>query len=138
MVRARAVLGWRAEVRACPSALTAGALQWVLAFELFIPLVLFFILLGLRQKKPTISVKEGEGRRAPAPGPRARCRHSPGSPVLSLPRMVARRSVCMQCVSEHCPLAGPSAVPARAHSLPRSPRGGGREGVCGAGCLLSS
>ncbi|XP_040091692.1 uncharacterized protein LOC120859778, partial [Oryx dammah] len=32
--------------------------QWVLAFELFIPLVLFFILLGLRQKKPTISVKE--------------------------------------------------------------------------------
>ncbi|XP_054980053.1 ATP-binding cassette sub-family A member 2 isoform X2 [Sorex araneus] len=31
---------------------------WVLAFELFIPLVLFFILLGLRQKKPTISVKE--------------------------------------------------------------------------------
>ncbi|XP_077823053.1 ATP-binding cassette sub-family A member 2 isoform X3 [Macaca mulatta] len=33
---------------------------WVLAFEIFIPLVLFFILLGLRQKKPTISVKEGE------------------------------------------------------------------------------
>ncbi|XP_026960037.1 ATP-binding cassette sub-family A member 2 isoform X4 [Sagmatias obliquidens] len=31
---------------------------WVLAFEIFIPLVLFFILLGLRQKKPTISVKE--------------------------------------------------------------------------------
>uniref|UniRef100_A0A672YJU7 Uncharacterized protein n=1 Tax=Sphaeramia orbicularis TaxID=375764 RepID=A0A672YJU7_9TELE len=25
---------------------------WVLAFEIFIPLVLFFILLGLRQKKP--------------------------------------------------------------------------------------
>lgn len=38
-------------------------LQWVLAFEIFIPLVLFFILLGLRQKKPTISVKEGEGLR---------------------------------------------------------------------------
>lgn len=35
--------------------------QWVLAFEICIPLVLFFILLGLRQKKPTISVKEGEG-----------------------------------------------------------------------------
>lgn len=34
--------------------------QWVLAFEIFIPLVLFFILLGLRQKKPTIPVKEGE------------------------------------------------------------------------------
>lgn len=32
-----------------------------MAFEIFIPLVLFFILLGLRQKKPTISVKEGEG-----------------------------------------------------------------------------
>ncbi|XP_048669373.1 ATP-binding cassette sub-family A member 2 [Marmota marmota marmota] len=32
--------------------------EWVLAFEIFIPLVLFFILLGLRQKKPTISVKE--------------------------------------------------------------------------------
>uniref|UniRef100_H3CEJ3 ATP-binding cassette sub-family A member 2 n=1 Tax=Tetraodon nigroviridis TaxID=99883 RepID=H3CEJ3_TETNG len=32
---------------------------WVLAFEIFIPLVLFFILLGLRQKKPAISVKEG-------------------------------------------------------------------------------
>lgn len=31
---------------------------WVLAFEIFIPLVLFFILLGLRQKKPTIRVKE--------------------------------------------------------------------------------
>ncbi|XP_042333674.1 ATP-binding cassette sub-family A member 2 isoform X3 [Sceloporus undulatus] len=30
----------------------------VLAFEIFIPLVLFFILLGLRQKKPTIPVKE--------------------------------------------------------------------------------
>lgn len=42
--------------------------QWVLAFEIFIPLVLFFILLGLRQKKPTISVKEGEG---PWGGPRA-------------------------------------------------------------------
>ncbi|XP_012576614.1 PREDICTED: ATP-binding cassette sub-family A member 2, partial [Condylura cristata] len=36
----------------------ARPLQWVLAFEIFIPLVLFFILLGLRQKKPTISVKE--------------------------------------------------------------------------------
>ncbi|KAL6465279.1 hypothetical protein MHYP_G00254120 [Metynnis hypsauchen] len=32
--------------------------QWVLAFEIFIPLVLFFILLGLRQKKPAIPVKE--------------------------------------------------------------------------------
>ncbi|XP_044162592.1 ATP-binding cassette sub-family A member 2 isoform X1 [Bufo gargarizans] len=31
---------------------------WVLAFEIFIPLVLFFILLGLRQKKPTIRMKE--------------------------------------------------------------------------------
>ncbi|XP_032055957.1 ATP-binding cassette sub-family A member 2 isoform X5 [Aythya fuligula] len=31
---------------------------WVLTFEIFIPLVLFFILLGLRQKKPTIPVKE--------------------------------------------------------------------------------
>lgn len=38
----------------------AHSFQWVLAFEIFIPLVLFFILLGLRQKKPTISVKEGE------------------------------------------------------------------------------
>uniref|UniRef100_A0A3Q1GNW5 Uncharacterized protein n=1 Tax=Acanthochromis polyacanthus TaxID=80966 RepID=A0A3Q1GNW5_9TELE len=32
--------------------------SWVLAFEIFIPLVLFFILLGLRQKKPAIPVKE--------------------------------------------------------------------------------
>lgn len=40
---------------------SAPLFQWVLAFEIFIPLVLFFILLGLRQKKPTISVKEGEG-----------------------------------------------------------------------------
>lgn len=39
---------------------SARPFQWVLAFEIFIPLVLFFILLGLRQKKPTISVKEGE------------------------------------------------------------------------------
>lgn len=39
--------------------------QWVLAFEIFIPLVLFFILLGLRQKKPSISVKEGEVQAEP-------------------------------------------------------------------------
>uniref|UniRef100_A0A452FWN9 ATP binding cassette subfamily A member 2 n=1 Tax=Capra hircus TaxID=9925 RepID=A0A452FWN9_CAPHI len=38
---------------------------WVLAFEIFIPLVLFFILLGLRQKKPTISVKEAFYTAAP-------------------------------------------------------------------------
>ncbi|XP_015427825.1 PREDICTED: ATP-binding cassette sub-family A member 2 [Myotis davidii] len=44
---------WWGGLTPCPS-------QWVLAFEIFIPLVLFFILLGLRQKKPTISVKEGE------------------------------------------------------------------------------
>lgn len=31
----------------------------MLAFEIFIPLVLFFILLGLRQKKPAMPVKEG-------------------------------------------------------------------------------
>uniref|UniRef100_A0A8C5TRP1 ATP-binding cassette sub-family A member 2 n=1 Tax=Malurus cyaneus samueli TaxID=2593467 RepID=A0A8C5TRP1_9PASS len=39
--------------------------QWVLAFEIFIPLVLFFILLGLRQKKPTIPVKEAFYTAAP-------------------------------------------------------------------------
>ena len=44
---------------------SARPFQWVLAFEIFIPLVLFFILLGLRQKKPTISVKEGEGLLGP-------------------------------------------------------------------------
>uniref|UniRef100_A0A4W3GYW1 ATP-binding cassette sub-family A member 2 n=1 Tax=Callorhinchus milii TaxID=7868 RepID=A0A4W3GYW1_CALMI len=38
---------------------------WVLAFEIFIPLVLFFILLGLRQKKPTIPVKEAFYSAAP-------------------------------------------------------------------------
>ncbi|KAF1416231.1 ATP-binding cassette sub-family A member 2, partial [Spheniscus humboldti] len=38
---------------------------WVLAFEIFIPLVLFFILLGLRQKKPTIPVKEAFYTAAP-------------------------------------------------------------------------
>ncbi|XP_075435187.1 ATP-binding cassette sub-family A member 2 [Ascaphus truei] len=38
---------------------------WVLAFEIFIPLVLFFILLGLRQKKPTIHVKEAFYTAAP-------------------------------------------------------------------------
>lgn len=43
----------------------AQPFQWVLAFEIFIPLVLFFILLGLRQKKPTISVKEGEVQARP-------------------------------------------------------------------------
>uniref|UniRef100_A0A671VTW9 ATP-binding cassette sub-family A member 2 n=1 Tax=Sparus aurata TaxID=8175 RepID=A0A671VTW9_SPAAU len=41
------------------------ALQWVLAFEIFIPLVLFFILLGLRQKKPAIPVKEAFYSAAP-------------------------------------------------------------------------
>uniref|UniRef100_A0AAY4B7W4 ABC-2 type transporter transmembrane domain-containing protein n=1 Tax=Denticeps clupeoides TaxID=299321 RepID=A0AAY4B7W4_9TELE len=39
--------------------------QWVLAFEIFIPLVLFFILLGLRQKKPAIPVKEAYYSAAP-------------------------------------------------------------------------
>uniref|UniRef100_A0A671KWK4 ATP-binding cassette sub-family A member 2 n=1 Tax=Sinocyclocheilus anshuiensis TaxID=1608454 RepID=A0A671KWK4_9TELE len=38
---------------------------WVLAFEIFIPLVLFFILLGLRQKKPAIPVKEAFYTTAP-------------------------------------------------------------------------
>lgn len=42
------------------SKLFPSPLQWVLSFEIFIPLVLFFILLGLRQKKPTIAVKEGK------------------------------------------------------------------------------
>ncbi|AWP06485.1 putative ATP-binding cassette sub-family A member 2 [Scophthalmus maximus] len=40
-------------------------IQWVLAFEIFIPLVLFFILLGLRQKKPAIPVKEAFYSAAP-------------------------------------------------------------------------
>lgn len=34
-----------------------------MAFEIFIPLVLFFILLGLRQKKPAMAVKEGRVER---------------------------------------------------------------------------
>uniref|UniRef100_A0A8C5ESK9 ATP-binding cassette, sub-family A (ABC1), member 2 n=1 Tax=Gouania willdenowi TaxID=441366 RepID=A0A8C5ESK9_GOUWI len=38
---------------------------WVLAFEIFIPLVLFFILLGLRQKKPALPVKEAFYSSAP-------------------------------------------------------------------------
>uniref|UniRef100_A0A2K6FXD3 ATP-binding cassette sub-family A member 2 n=1 Tax=Propithecus coquereli TaxID=379532 RepID=A0A2K6FXD3_PROCO len=46
-------------------ALALRASPWVLAFEIFIPLVLFFILLGLRQKKPTISVKEAFYTAAP-------------------------------------------------------------------------
>uniref|UniRef100_A0A8C0VPI6 ATP binding cassette subfamily A member 2 n=1 Tax=Cyanistes caeruleus TaxID=156563 RepID=A0A8C0VPI6_CYACU len=49
--------------RPVPSALCHP--QWVLAFEIFIPLVLFFILLGLRQKKPTIPVKEAFYTAAP-------------------------------------------------------------------------
>ncbi|KAL0979073.1 hypothetical protein UPYG_G00180180 [Umbra pygmaea] len=40
-------------------------MSWVLAFEIFIPLVLFFILLGLRQKKPAIPVKEAFYSAAP-------------------------------------------------------------------------
>uniref|UniRef100_A0A2K6CSK9 ATP-binding cassette sub-family A member 2 n=1 Tax=Macaca nemestrina TaxID=9545 RepID=A0A2K6CSK9_MACNE len=47
------------------AALPPLQLGWVLAFEIFIPLVLFFILLGLRQKKPTISVKEAFYTAAP-------------------------------------------------------------------------
>uniref|UniRef100_A0A8C8Z650 ABC-2 type transporter transmembrane domain-containing protein n=1 Tax=Prolemur simus TaxID=1328070 RepID=A0A8C8Z650_PROSS len=55
--------GWQV----CPVGLclTGCHFQWVLAFEIFIPLVLFFILLGLRQKKPTISVKEAFYTAAP-------------------------------------------------------------------------
>ncbi|CAM4543378.1 unnamed protein product [Leuciscus chuanchicus] len=43
------------QAQTAPHAFVVG---WVLAFEIFIPLVLFFILLGLRQKKPAIPVKE--------------------------------------------------------------------------------
>lgn len=69
--------GWGASL-ACP-------FQWVLAFEIFIPLVLFFILLGLRQKKPTISVKEGE---VLGGGPRASWVGREDSQLsLHLPRM---------------------------------------------------
>uniref|UniRef100_A0A6I8PE90 ATP binding cassette subfamily A member 2 n=1 Tax=Ornithorhynchus anatinus TaxID=9258 RepID=A0A6I8PE90_ORNAN len=70
---------------------------WVLAFEIFIPLVLFFILLGLRQKKPTISVKEvssvlhggppdlgGHPARDAVPVPRRSERRVRLSPVLQL------------------------------------------------------
>ncbi|XP_045145112.1 ATP-binding cassette sub-family A member 2 isoform X2 [Echinops telfairi] len=49
----------------CAVALACSSGLWVLAFEIFIPLVLFFILLGLRQKKPTISVKEAFYTAAP-------------------------------------------------------------------------
>lgn len=60
-------------------------LQWVLAFEIFIPLVLFFILLGLRQKKPTIPVKEGACEqvvpRASTPGGRTGTLGSCSSPL---------------------------------------------------------
>uniref|UniRef100_G1RC37 ATP-binding cassette sub-family A member 2 n=1 Tax=Nomascus leucogenys TaxID=61853 RepID=G1RC37_NOMLE len=50
---------------ACNQMLLWRPPPWVLAFEIFIPLVLFFILLGLRQKKPTISVKEAFYTAAP-------------------------------------------------------------------------
>uniref|UniRef100_A0A2I3G248 ATP-binding cassette sub-family A member 2 n=1 Tax=Nomascus leucogenys TaxID=61853 RepID=A0A2I3G248_NOMLE len=57
---------WLAEFPwVCPIPHWAHPFQWVLAFEIFIPLVLFFILLGLRQKKPTISVKEAFYTAAP-------------------------------------------------------------------------
>uniref|UniRef100_A0A3B3BQP6 ATP-binding cassette, sub-family A (ABC1), member 2 n=1 Tax=Oryzias melastigma TaxID=30732 RepID=A0A3B3BQP6_ORYME len=49
----------------CFSVSPCFLLQWVLAFEIFIPLVLFFILLGLRQKKPAIPVKEAFYSAAP-------------------------------------------------------------------------
>ncbi|PKU38623.1 atp-binding cassette sub-family a member 2 [Limosa lapponica baueri] len=48
-----------------PREVPSLAIRWVLAFEIFIPLVLFFILLGLRQKKPTIPVKEAFYTAAP-------------------------------------------------------------------------
>lgn len=65
---ARASPWWLGSVpkHCVPSALCHP--QWVLAFEIFIPLVLFFILLGLRQKKPTIPVKEGESHKGGAWG----------------------------------------------------------------------
>lgn len=57
---AHASLYWLGSVPKHPVPSVLCHPQWVLAFEIFIPLVLFFILLGLRQKKPTIPVKEGE------------------------------------------------------------------------------
>nr|XP_008543009.1 PREDICTED: ATP-binding cassette sub-family A member 2 [Equus przewalskii] len=59
----RSGVGGAGTVAVTPASYIAACMQppllsWVLAFEIFIPLVLFFILLGLRQKKPTISVKE--------------------------------------------------------------------------------
>lgn len=79
---------------------SAHPFQWVLAFEIFIPLVLFFILLGLRQKKPTISVKEGEGLLGAQPGGAGR-RPS---------RCLAHPCVCTRLLpAQGCP--SPGAVP---------------------------
>lgn len=86
---------------------SARPFQWVLAFEIFIPLVLFFILLGLRQKKPTISVKEGEGLLGPRPGGAGR-RPS---------RRLAHSSACTQLLpAQGClsPGAVPRPAPGRA------------------------
>ena len=85
---------------------SARPFQWVLAFEFFIPLVLFFILLGLRQKKPTISVKEGEGLLGARPGgagrrPSWRLAHS------SVCTWLLRAQGCLSPPRSHAPrLAG--------------------------------
>ncbi|CAJ0940457.1 unnamed protein product [Ranitomeya imitator] len=77
-------------------------ITWVLAFEIFIPLVLFFILLGLRQKKPTIHVKEGStvGQQtlscAGAAGPVLRGAHSfyTAAPLTSAGILPVMQSLC--------------------------------------------
>lgn len=79
------------------------ALQWVLAFEIFIPLVLFFILLGLRQKKPAIPVKEG--RQTLGLGPVDKITLSSYNPhsVLFIIKLNWPLTCYSTCKGFHCP-----------------------------------
>ena len=106
---------------------SACPFQWVLAFEIFIPLVLFFILLGLRQKKPTISVKEGEGPWGGGAGGPGHSRvGGEGRPSLQHTRMsrvhVTTRASPGSRSSSRCSLS--ARPPARALALPPGRVGG--------------
>lgn len=112
------VCGGENRALSCPACgrqpYSARPFQWVLAFEIFIPLVLFFILLGLRQKKPTISVKEGGcpqgwswGTAGWAVGDRRPSPCHTCIPWVHMPARVSQLPCCPHGAREPAPLSSP-------------------------------